>query len=71
MRAGMQVFVKSLAGSLISVRAEPEESWKEGTEPDHQGIMFRGQQLDGLKSDYNVKKNSIPNKVLPVKGGFS
>ena len=71
MRAGMQVFVKGLAGNFISVRAEPEESWKEGTEPDHQGIVFRGKQLDGLKSDCNIKKNSTPNKVLQVRGGFS
>ena len=69
MRAGMQVFVKGLAGNFISVRAETEESWKEEAEPD--GIIFRSKQLDGLKSDYNVKKNSIPNKFLQVRGGFS
>ena len=72
MRAGMQVFVKSLAGNLISVGAEPEESWKEEeAEPDHQGIIFRGKQLDGLKSDYNSNKNSTHNKAMHVRGGIS
>lgn len=77
----MQIFVKALDGSTVTVEVEPDYHIEEvydavwekcGVPPCAQRLVFEGKQLDedGLLSDYDVTKESTLHLLLRLRGGL-
>ena len=77
----MQIFVKTLQGTTITLDVDPNEridavkallQEKQRIPASEQRLIFNGRQLEDNKTlmDYNIQKDSTIHLVLRVIGGY-